>query len=476
MARLSIVLLLALGASCTKEAHSVPPGAPERPAAPVEATPLRRGVLVERRTFSGTLEASREFTVASKVSGRLAALHVDVGDRVQPGTVIAEIDDAELVQLVAQAGAELAVAAANHGEAESAHLLAERALRRVESLSQQGITSEAELDNARVTELARRSRIDVTRAQILRVEAALEAARIQSSQARVIADWGSAGSSDPERLDPDHSDPEGSDPEGSGAEGSGAEGSGAEGSGAEGSPGSATLPSDSAPSAPTAAVTDTRTVGVRYVDAGGFVSAGTPLVSVIALDPIRAVITVPERDYAHLRPGMPATLVTDAYPGEAFPARVERLAPLFNRATRQVRVELAVANTDERLKPGMFVRAALELRRLEGAVIAPFAALTVRNGARGLFVLDDEGVRVRWMTVEVLARDGAEVALKSAAQASAAPADEAPSGATPTGPAPSGEALESLATEGRPIVVLGQELCDDGARVRVIPPSPGAPR
>lgn len=387
--------LLGLAAACTRAETGKPRGGPSRPPAPVEAAPLRVGSLVERRTFSGTLEATLEFTVAPKVGGRLEAVHVDLGDVVEAGDIVATIDDAELVQVVAQAEAEVAVARANQGEAESAHLLAERALRRTESLSQQGITSEAELDNARVNEAARRSRLDVTAAQVARAEATLAAARIQLSYADVTALWAS-----------DSAAPE-------------------VGAG-----------SDVAP-------VDRRVVGRRFVDAGGFVTAGTPLMSIVDLDPIVAVITVPERDYAHLTPGLAARITTDAYPGQSFVGVIDRLAPVFNRSTRQVRVELVVANPDLRLKPGMFVRAALDLAEVRDTAIAPFAALAERGGRTGMFVLDASGAAVAWRPVELGVREGDDVEVL-------------------------GEGLAALAAAGRGVVVLGQELCDDGAPVRVV--------
>lgn len=390
----SAALALAFFAACTGGAGAPPAaGGAARPVAAVETAPLRRGELVQRRTFSGTLEAAHNFTVAPRVGGRLAALHVDIGDVVASGDVVARIDEAELVQLVAQAEAELAVARANHAESVSAHTLAERALRRVESLSQQGITSESELDSARVNELARRSRIEVTAAQIQRAEAALAAARLNLGDAAVVAAW------EPARGD-----------------------------------------GESQPD-------DRRVVGQRFVDAGGIVSVGTPLVSIVDLDPILAVVTVPERDYAHLRAGLVAGVQTDAYPGTTFEGVLERLAPVFNRSTRQVRVELVVPNRDLRLKPGMFARATLALERATDAVIVPVAALTERGGRVGVFLLDETaGQVVRWVPVETGVREGLDQEVRS-------------------------DVLAPLVDSGRAVVVLGQELCDDGAPVRVIAPA-----
>ncbi|MEZ4576528.1 MAG: biotin/lipoyl-binding protein [Desulfobacterales bacterium] len=68
--------------------------------------------------FSGTLESRSEFVVAPKVTGRVKRLYVDIGDVVTPDQVIAELDNDEYLQAVAQAAADLSVAKANRMAAE----------------------------------------------------------------------------------------------------------------------------------------------------------------------------------------------------------------------------------------------------------------------------------------------------------------------------------------------------------------------
>jgi RND family efflux transporter MFP subunit len=264
------------------------------------------------------------------------------------------------------------VARANATEAESALDIARRELQRLEALQQKGVTSESQLDVARANELAKSARLDVTGAQVARGQAALEGARIRLSYTKVTAAW-SGG--DDERL-----------------------------------------------------------VAERYVDEGETVSANTPLLSIVELDPIAGVLYVPERDYALLEVGQAVALTTQAFPGERFEGRIERIAPVFREATRQARVELAIPNPDQRLKPGMFVRATVELARVEDALIVPEEALTERLDRTGVFVLSADGASVVWRPVEVGIRDEGRVEVR-------------------------GEGLVGS------VVTLGHQLVDDGASV-----------
>jgi len=316
-------------------------------AVPVEVMAIERGPIELRRIFTGTLEARAEFVVAPKVSGRIEELSVDLGDPVQRGQVVARLDNAEHLQAVAQAQADLEVAEANLAEARSLLVIAERELERIEKLRQRGVSSESQRDAAKADQLAKQAHVEVTKAQVTRAQAQLETARIRFGYTEVSAGW-SGGS-------------------------------------------------------------EQRVVAERYVDEGETVSANAPLLRIVELDPITGVFFVTERDYARLHPGQDAQLETDAYPGEAFPGAIQRIAPVFRESTRQARVELRVANLDLRLKPGMFVRAAVVLDRVAEATIVPEQALTTRDGRSGVFVVAADGASVTWREVQLGIRQGSRV-------------------------------------------------------------------
>jgi RND family efflux transporter MFP subunit len=300
-----------------------------------------------RRIFSGALEAPAQFDVAPKVGGRVERLAANLSDTVSRGQLVAELDNDEYVQAVAQARAELAVAKANLAEAVSALEIAGRELERITRLRERGVASEANLDTAQANRLAKEAQLEVARAQVTRAEAALETARIRLGYTRITADW----------------------------------------SGGD----------------------DQRVVAERFVDEGETVAANAPLLRIVELDPLTGVIFVAEKDYGRLQPGLEVSLATDAYPGEAFGGRIARIAPVFREATRQARVELTVDNPDHRLKPGMFIRATVVLEHVADAVIVPEAALAARNDRTGLFVVSADGRSVVWREVRVGIREGSRV-------------------------------------------------------------------
>lgn len=341
----------------------------------VEVAPVERRTLEEERTFSGALEAAAQVVVAPKVAGRIERLAVDLADQVERGQVVAVLDDAEFAQAVKQAEAELAVANANLAQAKNRLEISQREYQRVIALRERGIASVSEYDLAVADRMEKEAQVEVAEAQVTRATAALESARIRFGYTRIAADW----------LEGD----------------------------------------------------DRRMVAERLVDEGATVSANEPLLRIVQLDPILAVISVTDRDYGRLQTGLEARLATDAFPGEVFSGRIARIAPVFRETSRQARVELTVPNPEGRLKPGMFIHAAITLDRVEGALAVPQAALTQRGDVEGVFLVDAGGGRVNWVPVEtgIRARDWVEIKQ----------------------PQLSGQ-----------VVTLGQHLIDDGSRVRVV--------
>ncbi|MCA9000543.1 MAG: biotin/lipoyl-binding protein, partial [Planctomycetes bacterium] len=172
---LCILGLVACGSEAPQSAGQAKAAAP----APVELGPVTHGTIVLRRTFSGTLEASGEIDLASRITGHLDRLDVDLGDRVERGQVIAWLDTDELELAESQAVADLAVAQANLLETEAQAALARRTLERRESLGAQGMTSQSELDTLRASATSASASVAVSEARVRRAEAALEGARLR---------------------------------------------------------------------------------------------------------------------------------------------------------------------------------------------------------------------------------------------------------------------------------------------------------
>ena len=306
--------------------------------APVEVAWIETGSIVLKRTFSGTLEPLADFVVSPKVSGRIEKLLVDISDTVTQGQVVGELDNAEYIQAVTQAQADLVVAKANLAKAKSDLEIADREFERTQKLLKRGIASDSEFDALKADQMAKKALLQVAEAQLTKAASSLETTKIRLGYTRITASWTGGDNN--------------------------------------------------------------RLVAERYYDEGQTVAANQPLLLIVKLDPILGVVNVTEKDYAHLRPGT-VSLTTDAYLDASFIGRIERIAPVFQKATRQARVEMIIENPGHRLKPGMFMRAAVVLRRVLETATVPEQALTIRDNRHGVFVVNKDGKSVIWRPVKV---------------------------------------------------------------------------
>jgi len=342
----------------------------------VDVAAVSRATLRDTLQFTGSLESRSRFVAAAKVAGRLERVLVRVGQPVRRGELLGEVDAEEYRQSMEQAGAEVAVARANLDSAEIGVQAAERDLERVRSLQDKQIASEAELDSSQ-TQLARaKVQVSVARAQLRQREVALETARLRVAQTRLLAEW---------------------DP----------------------------------PGGP-------RVVGERFAEPGTMLRSGDPVLSLLELDPLVARLRVAETVYPRLRPGLAAAVTAPVFPGRRFAGVVSEVAPFLDQGTGQAEAWVEIRNADGTLKPGMAVRVELEFGRRENVPAVPAAALVSRGEVQGVFQVEPEGPRVRFLPVRTGAAEGGLV-----------------------------EILEP-ALRG-PVVILGQHLLEDGSAV-ILPP------
>ncbi|WP_085315248.1 efflux RND transporter periplasmic adaptor subunit [Derxia lacustris] len=129
-----------------------------------------------------------------------------------------------------------------------------------------------------------------------------------------------------------------------------------------------------------------------------------PLFVVSDLGRLWIVADLPERDIARAHVGGRALAEVDAWPGQRFEARVERIAPVLDPATRRIRIVASVDNRDGRLRPEMFARLALVADGNATAIRLPATAVVTDGLYSHVFV--EDGNRLVRRRVDVSLRDG----------------------------------------------------------------------
>jgi len=135
----------------------------------------------------------------------------------------------------------------------------------------------------------------------------------------------------------------------------------------------------------------------KYFENGEMYS-GTPttqtgrsaVVTIMQITPLKVNVNISEQYYPLIRKGMKAEVIADVFKSEKFTGTVFRIAPTVNAATRSFNVELELPNRNELLKPGMFVRVAMELGEVETFVV-PANTVMIQEGTnlRYVFVAEN---------------------------------------------------------------------------------------
>lgn len=320
-----------------------------KPIVSVEISPISTMTVRDVHTYTGSLIPLSLFYVAPKISGRLEKLEVNIGDSIKKGKLIALIDDAEYVQQVEQAKAELEVARTTLEEAKLTLDISRRELERLKSLRDKKIISESELDSNQKQFNTVQARYKAALEQVAHRESVLKSAQIRLSYTRIHATWNNGDTP--------------------------------------------------------------RVIGERFVNEGDMIAPNTPLISVLDISKVIAVIHVIERDYSKIQINQKVQISTDGVPNRYFLGKVVRIAPFLKEETRDGRVEIEIDNPDYLLKPGMFVRAEIEFEVKENATVVPLSALVKRDGQSAVFLADIENRKAIFtpVTTGIIDKDWIEI-------------------------------------------------------------------
>jgi membrane fusion protein (multidrug efflux system) len=94
-------------------------------------------------------------------------------------------------------------------------------------------------------------------------------------------------------------------------------------------------------------------VGMKHVNVGDFVAVGTPVFSVLDLDPVRIRVAIPESEIGKLRVGAAAAVTIPSLAGQTFKGTLNVLGVSADPASRTYTAKIAVSNRDHRLRDGM---------------------------------------------------------------------------------------------------------------------------
>jgi RND family efflux transporter MFP subunit len=355
----ALVFIPACSSSKSQDAQKAEAAAPPAPVttdgAKVETRELQRSV-----DAVGTLDPNEEVTVSNQVEGTVEKIFVDLGDAVQSGQVIAQLDTRELELNLHQQDAALQQELARVGltdpnavgltnpeaafdeagtsqvrQAEASFADAKIKLERTKRLGESGLIPQQQLD--------------AQQAQYDAAEAALRSARegVRNIRAGISARKAALALAQKKLA-------------------------------------------DAKVTAPLSGF-----IKERPAAAGQFLKANSPVVTIVQNSPLKLHADVPESAVAYVKVGRPVVFHVDAFPDRTFEGKISRLSPAVDQQSRTLKLEALVDNSDGSLKPGFFTRVTVQTDRKDKTLVVPANAVLTVSGIEKVFVIENGKINER---------------------------------------------------------------------------------
>jgi HlyD family secretion protein len=368
-----LVLLLLVGAGVVVWRTFTPASAPSAtgmaqgmPPTTVETDVLKRGEGVRRIQLLGQIQASKSATLRTQTAGTVERVFVEVGDRVTPGMTIAKLDDADQQLALAEARAKLAqerselarlevgtrpeIIAQRRAELRSASAREQEAqenLARYEGLVAEGAISEKAL-------LEERAMVDATRAERLKVQAALAEATAGPTREEIAAQQASVAAAN-----------------------------------------SAVNQAQLTLARTQVKATVGGIVRSREVSTGDLVESRDPVLTLVNSNELDVFLELPEQLSGSITPGLPVELTARALPNWRGRATISGVVPTANAASRRQMVRVRLQNPPQNLLPNMAIAAELQLQVDADSFVVKRDALVRRDETWLVYtVVDGKAVEV----------------------------------------------------------------------------------
>ena len=132
-------------------------------------------------------------------------------------------------------------------------------------------------------------------------------------------------------------------------------------------------------------------LGLRQVDLGQFLSAGTVIATLQSLDPIYVDFLLPQQAVAQVTVGEKVRAKVDAFPDRTFEGKITAINPKIETASRNLQVRATLPNTDQKLLPGMFATVELDTGAAQRLVTLPQTAVAYNPYGSLVYIVDDKG-------------------------------------------------------------------------------------
>ncbi|OYQ66296.1 hypothetical protein B9G53_04735 [Pseudanabaena sp. SR411] len=306
----------------------------QKPSTAVDVAIAKFDTLQAETEYTGTTAPIREVSVKSRLEGRLLDLNVDVGDRVETGQAIAQLDDAVLSATVLQAEAEVAAREAEVAQASAGVGNARAQVERARLEYQQ-----AQADANRFTQLAKDGAVSSQTAETAITRARSAEQSLRSAEQQVSLQQQTVGASSQRVLAQE----------------------------------AIRLREQERQSYTTITAPISGVVLERVSETGNLLFAGNDVIKLGDFSQVKVIVLISELEISKVRLNQSVDVRFDTFPNQKFTGTVRRISPVADPVARLIPVEVVVPNRDNKLGSGQLARVQFSSSQARQIVIAETA-------------------------------------------------------------------------------------------------------
>ena len=153
-------------------------------------------------------------------------------------------------------------------------------------------------------------------------------------------------------------------------------------------------------------------ITARNYDNGDLYGGASPVLVVEQINPVKLIVNVSENNFPKVKKGDKVSIKLDVYGDEEFEGKVDLIYPTIDASTRTFPVEVKVANSNQRIRPGMFARVIMNFGTADHVVV-PDMAVVKQAGSGDRYVFVYENGKVSYNKVKLGRRMDTEYELIS---------------------------------------------------------------
>jgi membrane fusion protein (multidrug efflux system) len=132
-------------------------------------------------------------------------------------------------------------------------------------------------------------------------------------------------------------------------------------------------------------------LGIRQVDLGQYLAAGTTIVTLQSLDPIYVDFYLPQQALDQVKVGQQVAAKVDTYPQQNFPGEISAINPKVDATTRNVQIRATLRNPDRKLLPGMYATVGIDVGNPQRRITLPQTAIAYNAYGDTVYIVEDKG-------------------------------------------------------------------------------------